>query len=143
MKVALIPNTEVARVWSEVEPHLKRAVARSRGRFEIVDLLEHCVTGVQQLWIVMDDRTENLDIVASFTTEFLNYPRVRALNCVFCGGYQISAWKDVVSATLRQFARDNECGIVELTGRPGWRSVLESVGWSREFTTYTMGIEDG
>ena len=121
--------------WVDAGKFLNRAVQTSRGRYEIFDVKKDIYSGVQHLWVLFRDDDE---MIAAVTTMFSFYPQKKALVIAFCGSNDETGWvkyKDLIVNTLEDFARENECNSLELSGRPGWVRALKSLGFEQAFVT--------
>ena len=58
------------------------------------------------------------------------------------GGERIMRWRDDMLDTLENWARDNHCHGVEMTGRRGFEKVLSSHGWTPEYTVFEKMFEE-
>lgn len=139
MRVSLVPTDHVDLVWGEVVKHLMRPVNRSYGRYTIVDVYAALHSGTQQLWVVY----EGDDIIAAITTGISIYPNKKCLTCMFCGGRGLDEWAEEADYALSQFARDEGCESIELTGRIGWKKVLEKFDWDHRFVGYEKELTNG
>jgi hypothetical protein len=60
----------------------------------------------------------------AFVTEIVQYPNKRALNLWLAGGnlQEILSFEPL----LREYARDRNCDIICIQGRPGWRRAIKN-----------------
>ena len=138
IEVSLVPTPDVAAVWDRVSHMLKRSTDLSRGRFRLKDLKEKLLTGEFQLWIVF---TRDGTILSAITSTFTVYPQMKALHGQFLGGDRLVDWRDKVCAIFDRWGRDNQCQIIEFTGRPGWAKALEGNGYKEVFRVYERRID--
>jgi len=52
------------------------------------------------------------------------------------------AGKNEMLQLLQQFARDNQCAVIESYGRPGWGKVFEKDGYKARFIYYELPVEN-
>ena len=52
--IALVPADYVPILWKDVEFQLRKAVARSKGRWSMESLYQSIVTGHQHLWVAFN-----------------------------------------------------------------------------------------
>ena len=139
MQVSLVDHNYVAAVWGQVAPLLEKSIHTAHGRYTMEDILREIVNFEQHLWVVFDDDKK---IIAALTTRFINYPRKRILAGKFLGGERIMRWRDDMLDTLENWARDNHCHGVEMTGRRGFEKVLSSHGWTPDYTVFEKMFEE-
>lgn len=129
MKVALVPNTGVDAVLDEVGPILMRATDRSGGRWTLPDVLDQIDLGLQHLWIAFDDDR----IWGVVTTRFVEYPKFKRMEIVFCAGDDLKSWMRPMLDVLGRWHDDNGCTGMELVGRSGWERVLAKEGFRKTY----------
>jgi hypothetical protein len=113
--VSAIPSGHIRNVLPEILPLLDRAVAPTRGRCAVDDLLADLLTGGQVLWCAFDPDNKN-KVVGIVVTQIWNYKRRRALEIAFCSGSDLANWIDPMFDMVMRFAVDNQCSLVEFTG---------------------------
>lgn len=126
--------------WIDAGRYLNKAAKTSHGRYDILDIRRDIHFGNQQLWILFDGDD---NMIAAITTMFSFYPQKKALVIAFCGSNDDTGWvkhRNLVIGTLNDFARENECNSLELSGRAGWEKVLKSLGFEKSFTTLEMEV---
>jgi hypothetical protein len=132
MKVSLIHPDYVSGCWEEVKPLLAKSIDTAHGRYTMDDILKEVVNFQQHLWIVFDEK----EIIAALTTRFMDYPKKRMLAGQFLGGTRIMRWRDDMLVTLENWAKDNNCTGLEMTGRKGFEKVLSPHGWTPEYVVF-------
>ena len=71
MRISLVPEEAVGRVWKDVEGILSKAVDTVENKSDVIDILNGVFSGTYILWVVLDDDDK---IVAAFTTRLIVYP---------------------------------------------------------------------
>lgn len=138
MDIGMATPDQASKLWDLVGPMLDKSVPYSGGRYSLVDMFNQIMSGEQFLWLV----TESDNLVAAFTTRVVSYPRFRALSCQFCGGdNRMDEWIEQADEILHNFAKDGDCTILEMTGRPGWARKLPEP-WAEEFRLYRRPVND-
>lgn len=138
--VSLVPHWAVKQEWPKVAPMLKRATDMSEGRYELEDLEYKLLSGEFHLWVVMEP---DLNIIAAITSTFTIYPQCKALAGQFLGGDRLGEWQDMFIDTFKSWGIENQCQIIEFTGRAGWKRALEPNGFREVFRTYQMELPNG
>ena len=102
-------------MWSQLEPHMRKAAEHTEGRFDTQDIFEFVLNGSGQLWgAFLDDR-----VVGVLVTRPIQYPRKKCLDIVFLGGDDGFSWKDQMLEVLQRWAQDTGCEAIESVGRSG------------------------
>mgnify|MGYP003124856050 FL=1 len=138
--VTLVPAGYVTSLWFEVRDYLGPAVARTRGRWSMESLHAALLGEHQHLWLAFD---ENNQIDGVGTTEFVDYPCKRMLAIQFLGGKNFNDWVWDMVDCFNNWAKDNHCDGVEAKARTGFWKWLEQDGYTRSFTVYEKGLNDG
>ena len=130
MKTSLVPPEYIRHIYPEIEKFLDRLVPVTNGRFERIDLVHDMLIQRENLWIITDDEEYIVGIVM---TEIMYYPRKRILGIQYCAGDKLDDWMDSTLEILENWAVDNDCKAMELTGRKGWVKKLKLQSWEEEF----------
>lgn len=144
MQVALLPPRVVDSLSHRLLPHLEKAADYTFGRYEAEDILTAAGRGEVHMWVV----TEEGDIKGITVTRFWDYPRKRCLDMLFLGGDDGFSWKDPMLATLRRWAREAGCEVIESSGRPGFARAFKDDGYRMLWQVYELpvseiGVSDG
>lgn len=123
--IVRVPSAYVEKVWPSAAPHLEKATRRTRGRYLPDDVLQEIKEGWQDLWVAYDPERNVID--AAMTTQFVNYPRVRAIRILFIGGTRMNTWKDEFRVQVKEFGKDNGATLIESAGRVGWERAYPEV----------------
>jgi len=140
MQVTWVPTEHIEMVWPSIKEYMKGAADFTYGRFTEEDIKQELIKKqhLQQLWVAFED-FEN--VYGAVVTEISQYPQIKALIMHFTGGKQLPKWKKPMLEVLQQFARDNECNIIESYGRPGWEKVFKKDGYEQKFIFYELPVE--
>ena len=91
--------------------------------------------------MVMNNRVQFHPLKHSFIiTEFTVYPQTRHLNWFLAGGDM----DEILAAQkgFRKVAREAGCSAMVMTGRVGWKRVLEKQGWRHSHTTMIYEVKE-
>jgi len=138
MKVSYVLPEDYRQIWPLIESYMDGAATYTYGRFTKEDILDDLLNKHQQLWIAF----EGSEVFGAVVTEVLTYPRMRTLVMHFTGGKKLPRWKNEMLQLLQQFARDNQCAVIESYGRPGWGKVFEKDGYKARFIYYELPVEN-
>jgi len=132
MKVYLVPQEYITQIYPEIDKYIDKLVPTSNGRFEKIDLVNDILVGKATLWTVMNEEDDN-KIHGIIFTEVTTYPRKKMLTITFASGDNLESWIEESLEVLENWAVDNECVAMEITGRRGWLKKLKSHNWKEEF----------
>jgi len=138
VKCSMVPPEHVDACWQDVEKYLEGAVKYTHGRYTVSDVYDCIKEYGHTLWIAFDEE----GIKAAIVTSFMHYPRKKYLMMGFCGGVEISKWKDPMLKLLRHWAFDNQCDGIEAFGRMGWAKVLKKDGYKPLWQTFQLPAAD-
>ena len=136
--IALVPADYVPILWKDVEIQLRKAVARSKGRWSMESLYQSIVTGHQHLWVAFNTDKE-IDGVG--TTELVNYPHKRMLCIQFLGCKNFNDWVWDMVDKYNDWAKDNHCSGIEATAREGFWKWLKQDGYEKSYVVYEKRID--
>ena len=117
----VVPPQLVHKYWSLAEPHLKKAIDKGQGEFDLNDLRYVCSRGEQQLLLIMRDGKCH----CAFTTIQYNFPKYRTMYISYIAGRNTKdGWQQFLEWTENQ-------GCDRVTGS----AVTESVArlWERTY----------
>lgn len=138
MQVSIVDTKDIESMWPFIEGYMKKAAKYTYGRFEAEDIKDGLLSKPQQLWIAFDD----IKIYGAVVTEVIKYPRMKVLIMHFTAGKELITWKDLMLSNLQNFAKVNDCKIIESYGRPGWAKVFKNDGYKQQFIFYELPLEN-
>jgi hypothetical protein len=112
--VSVSPHA-VQHYWPEVRGMLKRADLAQR--FTLDKIEDDLIAGDKRLWVVLSGERA----VAAVVTVITSFPTQRVCTILLCGGEDVDSWVNQVLGRVEEYARWEDCGQVEIIGRPGWR----------------------
>ncbi len=124
--VTLIPPEAVREWWPTVAPMIEPAVTLSKGRADMISVLQWLLERKYLLWVAY---AEDRVIKAAFVTREARYPLRSMLAIDFCGGSERLGWVSEGTRVFKSFARDAGLDGVEMAGRIGWQKALKPYGW--------------
>ena len=136
MQVSLILDEQVPELVSRMYPHFVRAAEYTYGRFEVEDILDFIAQPGHHLWIAFDGE----EVKGITVTRFMQYPRVKCLDMVFCGGDDGMEWKDPMMKMLQHWGYDNQCSKIESSGRVGWSKIFKNDGYKMLWQVYELPV---
>ena len=122
----LIPTDKVKQVWSIVVKDIADALARSNGYARAEHIKKEILDNKMQLWILWDSETKEYYGVC--VTEIIQRPLQRCLNIKIMKGRHRDKWQHLIKH-VEEFAWHNNCDLLELVARPGWKKILKQYGY--------------
>ena len=138
MQVSMVPKDHVDTVWDSVKDYLEGAAQYTHGRYTVDDIYDCIKEYDHTLWIAFDE----VGIKGAVVTNFVYYPQKKYLVMMFCGGEQLTQWKDPMLKLLQHWAFDNHCDGVEATARLGWAKIFKDDGHKPLAQTFQLPVAD-
>ena len=123
----LIPTNKVEQVWSFAVKDVADALARSNGYARAEHIKKEILDNKMQLWILWDSETKEYYGVC--VTEIIQRPLQRCLNIKIMTGRHRDKWQHLIKH-VEEFAWKNNCDLLELVARPGWKKILKPFGYT-------------
>jgi hypothetical protein len=117
--ITQVPVEDLEFIWSQVVPHLERALD---GSYSTYDILNNIQDNRMQLWISWNNTDKRVE--AAFVTEVCDYPQIRTMRWVLVGGNYMDEWLNPLLEKVENRAKKNKCQRLEIVGRKGWTKVL-------------------
>ena len=129
IKLYNIPTNNVDEVWKVVKNDIANALTRSNG-YALSDHIKKWIKDTKmQLWILWDAEAEKEKYYGVVVTEVIQRPLQRCLNIKIMTGRHREKWQHLIKH-IEDFAWINNCDLVELVARPGWKKVLKPFGYT-------------
>lgn len=138
MIVTIVPQEAIDFMWPQCEPHLSRAVERASEMFDVSDIYLGAKMGYYGLWVVM----EGEQVIASYSTRMVSYPKRKALVIDFMGGDRLNEWLPQMVEVTGDFAKLNGCSNLEAYGRHGWKRPLAKLNWTADTVCYNLELNN-
>ena len=123
---AMKPINEIERC----KPWIEAALKHSGGTHVFEDVEKGIRESRMQLWPAPR---------GCIVTEIVVYPRKKLLNLFLAGG-ELDQLLDMYD-DMKAWAELQGCEAAELTGRLGWKRVLEPLGWKTQHVNFRKDIE--
>lgn len=113
--------------WKPHRAYMGDAIERTNGTHTEDDVLAMILGGKLKLWSGTN---------AALVTEFVDYPRLKALNVFLCGAEPNNGLDELLPmhTAVEQFAKESGCKRLTAGGREGWHRVL-----ARALPGYELG----
>ena len=119
-----VAHNQAIYFWPTIEHILREHHSSFQDFFEIDDLLESCINGSMQLWIV---RNQDEPYFVCFTTVTV-FPKCRVVSVSYACGRNA---KDAIKLLplIEAWAQELGARFVLIPGRPGWRRYALDMGY--------------
>lgn len=105
---------------THLRPLVQRALDRAGNVMTLADLYGFVLTGAVQLWTTPSDHYDSSATACMFT-EFVHYPRVKAIRSMYTAGSMRDAMAMI--PRMARWALDQGCTRAEFAASPGWLRV--------------------
>ena len=107
---------------------IQSALNKGGGTHNFKDIVDGVISGHMQLW---------LGVNGCAVTEIVVYPNKKVLHVFLAGGDQGQGIKQITDMhdDAMAWGKQQGCVGMTVTGRKGWKRVLQSKGWTEQFTT--------
>mgnify|MGYP006394855509 FL=1 len=127
MKLVRIPAEQLDTVWSLIEKDIKDALAYSGNLTSSSFVLEKSKENKFQVWVLWDKdkKTTREKYFGVVVTELIKRELGKVCHIYIMTGRQRHKWQFLVK-DIEQFAIDEDCLMMELLARPGWKRILNN-----------------
>lgn len=136
MNIILVPKPDIDKVVKLIPEFLESAAKYTYGRFDANDIVQECKKVNKQLWVAFDK-----DVIGFVVTEIVSYPKLKTLVMHFTGGKNFETWHDDIISTLKKFAKECGCQLIESQARLGWSKILKKDGYKPRFYFFELPLE--
>ena len=126
IELVKIPKEQVEEAWGMVSANIADALARSNGYARQEHMKKWIMENQMQLWILWDSKEKKY--YGCVVTEVIQRPLQRCLNIRIMTGTHREKWTHLIKQ-IEEFAWHNNCDLLELVARPGWKRVLKPFGY--------------
>ena len=125
-----IPSKSVNDTWGLVKTDIANALNRSNGYALADNIKKWILENKMQLWILWDpEGNKDSKYYGVVVTEVIQRPLQRCLNIKIMIGKHREKWQHLIKH-IEDFAWINNCDLLELVARPGWKKVLKPYGYT-------------
>ena len=132
MELVRIPIQELDKVWPIVEKDIKNALAYSSQLTDSNFVFEVAKEGKFQLWVLWDKskKLANEKYFGVVVTEIIKRKLGKVCHIYIMTGRQRHKWQFLIK-DIEDFAKKENCLMMELIARPGWQKVLNNFGYNK------------
>jgi len=120
---------EIDKIWPLVKEKVQAALERNHEGKTLMDdhhVKEMCKTGLKQLWVTVDKNDNFKGVCISEIVQYPNY-NVGVVN--IATGTDLPLWVDKINEFEKWAFEKADCKKLEVYGRPGWKKMLEPLGF--------------
>ena len=129
IKLYNIPAKSTDEVWGVVKNDIANALTRSNG-YALSDHIKKWIKETKmQLWMLWDPEAEKEKYYGVVVTEVIQRPLQRCLNIKIMIGRHREKWQHLIKH-IEDFAWQQNCDLLELVARPGWKKILKPFGYT-------------
>jgi len=132
MKLVRIPTQELDKVWGLIDKDIRQALSYSSQLTDSEFVLETAKENKFQIWILWDE-SQKKPVDKYFgvvVTELITRKFGKVCHIYIMTGKQRHKWQYLIK-DIEEFAKQNDCQMMELIARPGWQKVLNNFGYKR------------
>jgi hypothetical protein len=132
MELVQIPIQELEKVWGIVEKDIKSALSYSGQLTDSDFVFDTLKEGKFQLWVLWDkNQKKTIDkYFGVVVTEIIKRKFGKVCHIYIMTGKQRTKWQHLITK-VEDFAKQEDCKMMELIARPGWQRVLDDYGYKR------------
>lgn len=127
IELIYIPKENINEVWHIIETDITNALNRSNGYALSEHIKQWLLENKMQLWILWNINS-NEKYFGTVVTEIIQRPLQRCLNIKIMTGKHREKWQHLIKQ-IEEFAWQNNCDLLELVARPGWKKILKPFGY--------------
>ena len=143
MKLVRIPKTNINDVWSLVKKDIDDALIYSGGHFNSDFVLETLQQDKFQLWVVWDKEKETPyeKYNGVLVTEIIAKQLSRVCHIFIMNVKNRQKFTHLIKV-IEDFAKEQDCDMLELIARPGWQKILQNYKYKRTHVVLEKQIKE-
>ena len=129
IELVQIPKENINIVWKQCKTMIADAMASSNNYANASHFKQWISENKMQLWFLWDKEADiDQRLYGIVVTEIIQRPLQRCLNIKIMTGKHREKWQHLIKH-IENFAWQNNCDLLELVARPGWKRVLKPFGF--------------
>lgn len=132
--IAIKPD-QVPACWGNLRAGVDDCLAHSLGLHSEAELYENLLSGEWLLFVAMFEGEPLASVVAS-----IRQGDCKIFDVGYCWGGQVEKWIEPIYQAFETIGQQLGCGQMAFNGRPGWRMMAKSMGFSINSMTWVKGI---
>lgn len=127
MHLIQFKSEEIDKVWPLVKDKIQEALNRNFNPKDHWHVKEQCKLGLEQLWVIVDDKDNIHGVCVSSIVKQPNY-NVGIVN--MATGHDLPLWVDQIKEFEKWASKNYGIKKIEIFGRPGWKRMLAPLGFT-------------
>ena len=127
MHLIQFKSEEIDKVWPLVKDKIQDALNRNFNPKDHWHVKEQCKLGLEQLWVIVDDKDDIHGVCVSSIVKQPNY-NVGIVN--MATGHDLPLWADQIKEFEKWASKNYGVKKIEIFGRPGWKRMLAPLGFT-------------
>tara|TARA_R110000803_G_scaffold75203_2_gene139524 strand:+ start:744 stop:1178 length:435 start_codon:yes stop_codon:yes gene_type:complete len=141
--VTIVEDKYIEGVFEQVKHLLQKPIDRGLGEYTIDQIRDLVISGRQQLWVGIDDKTG--DFIVSAVTQII--PRVSGqthMETILTGAVEntMEKWFEESAEALEEFGRLNGADHFIFYGRLGWRKMFKKRGYKEYYVAMSKDLKN-
>jgi hypothetical protein len=129
IELVQIPKENIDIVWKQCKGMIADAMASSNNYANASHFKQWISENKMQLWFLWNKEADiDQRLYGIVVTEIIQRPLQRCLNIKIMTGKHREKWQHLIKH-IENFAWQNNCDLLELVARPGWKRVLKPFGF--------------
>ena len=129
IELVQIPKENINIVWRQCKTMIADAMASSNNYANASHFKQWISENKMQLWFLWDKEADiDQRLYGIVVTEIIQRPLQRCLNIKIMTGKHREKWQHLIKH-IENYAWQNNCDLLELVARPGWKRVLKPFGF--------------
>lgn len=142
MDIVYIPPKDIDKVWVIAKPFVDDALNYSNRHHHSDHFKNLLKKGKLQLWILWDSKKSTTEekINGVVVSEIIQRSIKKVFHLPIVTGKNRQQWQHLIEK-LEDFAKKQECDLMELVARPGWQKILDKYNYKKTHVVLEKNLE--
>lgn len=136
VQVNLISPPHIPDIWKVIEPFLERAIHHAPEHESAAEFYQPLMTGVFGLFVI----TNGKEFLGVAVIQRLLYPYINICLLKLVAGDKMHEWLPYLEDAVYNWAAVNDCQLVRIQGRPGWKKFYKEYGYSLDKVIFSKPV---
>lgn len=143
MELVYIPTKDIDKTWVLAKPYIDDALAYSGYHTDSDFVYERLKKNTFQLWILWDNDKNTIKekMNGVVVSEIIKRKLKKVCHLFIVTGKNRQRWQHLI-AKIEDFAKDQECDLMELIARPGWQKILDKFNYSKTHVVLEKSLKE-
>jgi len=132
MDIIYIPPKDIDRTWVLAKPYIDDALIYSNSHHHSDHFKDLIKKGKLQLWFLWDENKSTVQekMNGVVVSEIIQRSLKKVFHLPIVTGKNRQQWQHLIEK-LEDFAKKQECDLMELIARPGWQKILDKYNYKK------------